>query len=218
MKRYWAVPLSLLLLCATLPAVTSAQTFGGEVDTSYVVYTVAGETAPDGKLALSIIPGRYANRSIKVVSQPSDTILAIVVDSEYMRSEEWSHSEHLKVGQKEPQATASTSLPLGSPRFVIEGRPSTDDRIQVWVNSSAWPDGTTGERLLADGRVGPGHDFGFSTLLKPGPKSPSIEHCCSGGPCGTMCKNCSGTKFECCLGPDCCLIVCEWEANCLTCE
>ncbi len=199
-------------------AVAGDESYGLEIGRSYEIYSIRGETAANGQLALSIIPGRFVDRSIKVVSQPSNTVLAVVLDTDFLKSAEGQIEIRTKTDESEPQATAATSLPEGSPRFVIEGRPATDDRVQVWVNSSLWPDGGSGERLIADGLVGTGHDFGFSTSTKIGPKSPSREHCCWGGPCGTMCIDCGDSRFECCLGPDCCLIVCEWEADCINCE
>jgi hypothetical protein len=187
------------------------------------VVQIEGTGLEDGRLALSVVAGPYADRSIRVVSQPSDTTLAVVVDFEYAKLRAGEKLKNHWTLERAAQGVAITSLPDGAPRLVIGGRPSTDDRIQVWVTSSEAFDPES-EILIADGRVGTGHEFGFSTGYEEGrekgwPIQPlSGYHCCTGPGCGLLCiYNCEDTHFNCCHYP-CCKIFCGWSNDCLSCE
>ncbi len=201
--------LALVGLAVMLPSVGQA-----DEETVYEVISIRGTQTANGRLALAVEAGKLATGSIRVLSQPSNTTLAVVVDPEYKVSAAgvaWA-SEIADAG--EPQASAVTKLPDGAPLLVIPGRPDGDDRVQVWVNGS-WPDGHVGERLVSDGRVGPGNDFGFSSRLST---TRGFSHCCEGPDCSQMCTSCPDSRFTCCTLPGCCRIACGFIVDlCLDC-
>lgn len=179
------------------------------------ILSISGEVVAGDYLRVNITPGPIASQSIRVYSEPSHTPLVFIIDPEFKSSaigESWLKS----VTSDAPlAATVITDLPAGKPAIQIPGRPSTDDRVAVYV-SGEWPDGTEGELLVADGAVGSG-GFSFSvwkTLPKDGTKQGGeFTHCCFGGSCSEMCVNCIDSLFSCCLTP-CCSIYCGWQIPC----
>ncbi len=103
-------------------------------------------------------------------------------------------------------AALSESENKGNPRVVsgplpglfsnvsASARPATDDEIIVWVNGS-WPDGTEGDRLVAENRS-TGNTFGFSVSAAEDLSIDSgVLVCCSGVTCGGVCRTCPSTTF-----------------------
>ncbi len=169
------------------------------------IIDLRGDVVAGNQLRLYIQPGADATRCIRIVSQPSNTVLAVVLDPEYAEQ-----PEGKRLLDKATGAVAVTDLPEGQPALQVPARPAGDDRIAVYVT------GDSGEELLvADALVG-GGAFHFSTaLVEGGPKAGGgFYHCCQGGPCSNMCKTCSGVRFTCCLTDQCCQIYCDWVGNC----
>jgi hypothetical protein len=170
-------------------------------DTRLVV-SVTGDVSADNKiLTLSLEPGEIATHAIRVYSEPSHTLLVAVVDSELGKESDSWQSSWFEVDR--PLALVTTDLPGGMPRVHVAGRPETDDRIAVYVYGT-WPDGTVGETLISDAKVGQ-RSFAFSTSLvvdnaKEGDVPRVYEHCCQGDNCSKMC-----------MMEGCCWIECGWD-------
>lgn len=175
-----------------------------------LVYSIAGDVSADGNLlTLSIKPGEVATHAIRVFSEPSHTLLVAVIDRDFgLKADAW-RSSWIKVDR--PLALVTTDLFDGQPRVHVTGRPKSDDRIAVYVYGS-WPDGSVGETLVSDARVGQ-ESFSFSTSIVQGEEKGGFDtywHCCQGGSCGEMCTTCNDKAFECCLLEGCCWIECGW--------
>lgn len=152
--RKW-IPLLAYLLCsgAGMAAETTAK-----VD----VIRVKGYGG-NGALTLELSPGPAATRAIRVYSEPSHTLLAIVEDKDFAASPQGQKWRKEVSAQQAPRAGSVTDLPEGRPRLVLDSRPTTDDRIATWVFGD-WPDGSAEDRLVGDGKVGNG-DFEFSIAV-----------------------------------------------------
>jgi hypothetical protein len=164
-------------------------------DPSKFVIRVKGEVTEDGQLRLFVEPGPIVTDSVRVHSEPSHTLLAVLVNRNFRQSVE---GEAWLAGVKAaaPDAVIVTGdLQGAKPMIQLSGRPQTDNRIAVWVRG-LWPDGGDEERIIADGLVGNG-DFGFSGFLG------SQEWCCEGPGCDEMCVTCNGHAFTCCMYPQC---------------
>jgi hypothetical protein len=152
--RNW-VPLLAFLLC-------SGSGMAAEMKAKVDVVRVKGYGS-NGALTLEVSAGPAATRAIRVYSEPSHTLLVFVQDTEFAASSEGQKWRSEVSAEQAPRAGSVTNLPEGRPRFVIEGRPATDDRIATWVFGD-WPDGSAEDRLVGDGRVGNG-DFEFSIAV-----------------------------------------------------
>lgn len=193
----------LALVCiVSVPGLAAAGDSNAKV---VPVVELRGDVAAGNQLRLYIQPGAEATRCIRIVSEPSHTVLAVVIDPDYA-----AQPEGKELLDRVTAAVAVTDLPEGQPALQVSARPVADDRIAVFVT------GESGEELLvADVMVGSG-DFHVSTaFVDGGPKAGGgFHHCCLEGPCGQMCTDCSGPQFTCCLTDQCCHIYCGWIANC----
>lgn len=151
--RNWLILLGFLL---------HSSIFGTETKTDIDVIRVKGYDTK-GSLTLEITPGPAATRAIRIYSEPSHTLLAIVEDSGFSSSDQGNKWRSEVLADQAPRSRSVTSLPEGRPRLIIEARPTTDDRIATWVFGD-WPDGSVEDRLVGDGRVGNG-DFEFSIAV-----------------------------------------------------
>lgn len=127
--------------------------------------------ADGGNFTLEIIPGKAATHAIRIYSEPSHTLLALVEDSKFAESDLGKTWHNQVVAEGQPRSGSLTSLPEGRARLFLEGRATSDDRIATWVYGT-WPDGTVEDRLVGDGKVGSG-PFEFSI---------AVEHSAAMGP------------------------------------
>lgn len=190
-----------------------------ERKTSLEVVRVKGQTA-NGILTLEISPGPAATRAIRIYSEPSHTLLAIMEDSKFAADEEGRQWRSQAIAEQQARSGVLTDLPAGHARLFLDSRPVTDDRIAVWVYGE-WPGAPAEDRLAGDAVVGVG-DFEFSIavpLLTPGnPFGPNKEwtHCCYSPYCwgGQTCRTCNTPYFTCCTLGICCAIDCYWVPSC----
>lgn len=118
----------------------------------------------DGEnFTLEIIPGEAATHAIRIYSEPSHTLLALIEDSKFAESDLGKTWRNQVVAEGQPRAGSLTSLPEGRARLFMEARDASDDRIATWVYGT-WPDGTVEDRLVGDGKVGNG-PFEFSIAV-----------------------------------------------------
>jgi hypothetical protein len=158
---------------------------------------------PDGdQLTLTLTPGPAATKAIRVYSEPSHTLLAIVIDDRFATTREGKAWLDLYAAEK-PAALITTQLPDGIAKVSVPARPPKDERVAIYVHGR-WPDGTEKERLIADGTVGQGR-FAFTTHALPG-EDP--QHCCNNANCVNNCTDCTGPRFTCCQMVNCCWIKC----------
>jgi hypothetical protein len=206
-----------LLLTFLMPALAADASADEEMPNQELIVRLAGDVSADGTLlTLSMEPGAVATHAIRVYSEPSHTLLVVAVDQGFVDGlEAWQESW---VEVDRPLASITTDLPDGRARVHVTGRPTADDRIAVYVYGT-WPDGSIGETLVSDAKVGAG-SFAFSTSLVTQGEGPTeYEHCCESANCSKMCKTCADKAFECCLLRDCCWIECGWgTASCTTAE
>lgn len=126
---------------------------GAAPEKSAEILSVKGY-ASAGAFTVEIVPGTAATEAIRVYSEPSHTLLAVVEDADFAATaagQAW----HARVFADMPRSGSKTSLPEGRPRIQLEARPAADDRIVVWVYGS-WPDGKVEDRLVGDHQVGKG--------------------------------------------------------------
>ncbi len=182
-----------------------------------LVHSIVGDVSEDGKLlTISLTPGEVATYAIRVFSEPSHVLLMAVIDSDFAtKADAWRNSW---IELEKPMALVTTDLPDGLARVHVPARPANDNRIAVYVYGS-WPDGSVGEILVSDARVGQG-SFAFSTSITAGDGTRDFglwEHCCQGGSCPLKCVTCESKAFDCCLLDGCCWIECGWGLPHCTC-
>lgn len=127
------------------------------------VIWLKGEAGPAGALTLSIIPGALATQALRIYSEPSHTLLALVLDGDFVKlgdGEKW----RVQKVDEEPRATAITKLPEAVARLTVEAAPKDDTRIAVHVRAD-WPNGKVEDRIVADALVGDLSKFEFSVSL-----------------------------------------------------
>ena len=204
--RFWSraarsMACLLFIVCAVQPAAA-----GEPQDHQVSVVDLRGDVVAGGQLRLYIQPGQAATKSLRIFSEPSHTLLAVVIDTEFAEKPQ---GKALLQEQK-GAAVAVTDLPEGQPALQLPGRPAGDDRVAVYVTGASGE-----EELAADALVGDG-PFHFSTaFVDGGPKTGGgIRHCCEGGPCQEMCVECGTPAFTCCLTDSCCDILCGWAGTC----
>ncbi len=204
--RFWSrAALSMACVLFIVYAVQPAAA-GEPQDHQVSVVDLRGDVVAGGQLRLYIQPGQAATKSLRIFSEPSHTLLAVVIDTEFARQ---AQGKSLLEEQK-GAAVAVTDLPEGQPALQVDGRPAGDDRVAVYVTGASGE-----EELAADALVGNG-PFHFSTaFVDGGPKAGGgIRHCCQGGPCTEMCAECGTPAFTCCLTDSCCDIFCGWAGTC----
>lgn len=181
-----------------------------------LVVAIEGELSLSGILALKLEAGPYTTKAIRIYSEPSHTLLALVTDRSFSESVEGAAWSEQTLAQTMALASIITKLPEGQPLIHLQGRPEKDERIVVEVFGD-WPDGSSELRTMADALVGSG-DFSFSTYIETSGLEKAgiqIEHCCQGGSCKKQkCKECESFAFTCCLLPDCCWIECGHVSGC----
>ncbi len=186
----------LFMVCAVPPAAA-----GGPQGHELAVVDLRGDVGPGGQLKLYIKPGPAATASLRIFSEPSHTLLAVVMDPGFASQPRGK----ALLEEQEGAAVVVTDLPQGQPALQVAGRPAGDDRIAVYVTGASGE-----EQLAADARVG-GGAFHFSTALVEGG---GFRHCCQGGPCGEVCTGCRAAAFTCCLTETCCEAVCGQGGSC----
>lgn len=162
--RNW-ISLLVFLLCSGAP-------IAAETTAKVEVIRVKGYGS-NGALTLELLPGPAATRAIRVYSEPSHTLLAIVEDKDFAASSQGQKWRNEVSAKQAPRAGSVTDLPEGRPRLVLESRPASDDRIATWVFGD-WPDGTAEDRLVGDGKVGNG-DFEFSIAVPTAAAPPAAR-------------------------------------------
>ncbi len=191
----------LFMVCSVPPAAA-----GGPQGHELAVVDLRGDVGPGGQLKLFIQPGPAATASLRIFSEPSHTLLAVVMDPGFASQPRGK----ALLEEQEGAAVVVTDLPQGQPALQVAGRPAGEDRIAVYVTGASGE-----EQLAADARVG-GGAFHFSTaIVKGGTKAGGgFVHCCQGGPCTQMCIDCRSPAFTCCLTDTCCDIFCGWAGTC----
>ena len=200
--------LAALLVLALLVFVSTGASSAEPEDLNLAV-RVQGTIGKGGSLRLAVETGSVATRSLMVFSEPSHTLLLLIVDEVFATTDvgrDWLAG--LRTSTK-PVVTVTTTLPNGEPLVEIKGRPASDDRIVVWALGR---DGTgkPTEMLVADAQVG-NRGFGFSTFVERGTDA-LYRHCCDSEVCGKNCVECGSPKFTCCLNAppmECCWIGCN---------
>lgn len=185
-----------------------------------LIIAVKGEAASEGVYTLAIEPGKFATRAIRIYSEPSHALLALLLDKSFRDSQEGEVWRDATLADQEAMATMTGKLPEARPLLHIRPRPKGDTKIAVWINGS-WPDGATEDRLAAEALVG-GGGFAFSGYFVDSSTIGSekaelkFEWCCSSPNCDEMCKECTGFQFSCCVvgEPECCWIECGWVPAC----
>jgi hypothetical protein len=177
-----------VLVLLTLSLQVAAQEEEDFVVRDDLAAAVSGQLKATGLMTLTVVPGPFAQKAIRIYSEPSHTLLVLILDNEFAKSvaaEPWLADA---LAGQEPLARVTTDLPSGQPRLHMQTRPSADQRIAVWING-VWPDQQEEDLLVADNQVGTG-DFAFSTYLRKvrpasgdQPAAIQWEHCCSGGGC-----------------------------------
>ena len=165
---------------------------------STFIISVKGEVIGNGRgLRLLIQPGNLASRAVRVYSQPSNTLLALLATNDFLASVEGTRWHHEVVLEGESTATVTGSdLTNAEAQLEVGPRPSGDTGIQVWMYAR-WPSGAVEDRLIADGVVGSG-DFAFSGSFPPEAPVDDPTWCCSTQACPTqMCIDCTGVGFTC---------------------
>lgn len=190
-----------------------------------LVVSATGTMLDDTAFQLKIQPGQIAINALRVYSEPSHTLLTVILDRDFSESDAGTTWQRNVLGEGLPGSMLLTQRASEPVTLFTVARPRSDQRVVVWLNG-VLPDGTDGDRIVADGQVGPG-DFSFSMYWETpvasdggGPLAPGVGHpCCSNGPCGQHCTDCEGPAFTCCLlgWPDCCWIACGHNTNCLLC-
>ncbi len=129
--------------------------------------SVKGSTS-NGQMKLELAFGHCVTRGVRIYSEPSHTLLALIADRTFRKTTEgeaWLRSHQ---DATPPGAVIISDLPAAQPNVVIGSkRPPSDDRIAVWINGNFPLIGEV-DRLVADGRVGAG-DFAFRTSLESAP-------------------------------------------------
>lgn len=213
---------TLLFLAANLSAEQPVcRPSGGGKTTSVDVVSVKGENHKDGTMTLTITPGSPASRAIRVYSEPSHTLLAVMEDSKYASTEEGRQWRSKTIAEQQPRSGILTRLPGGPVQLHLDGRPVLDDRVAVWVNG-VWRGVPFEDMLVADAVVG-NADFGYSIAVPLvaagdtfGGPSKQWEHCCVGSGCwsGQVCTICNTPYFTCCTLGICCSVECYWVPSC----
>jgi hypothetical protein len=106
-----------------------------------------------GRLQLTLTPGPPATKAVRVYSEPSHTLLLLVVDPDFRKSREgkaWLE----KNAKAAPKATVTTELPSGRPSVEVPPLPAGDEKVAVWVFGS-WPDGREEDRKFESGKLDP---------------------------------------------------------------
>lgn len=173
-----------------------APAFAEDIPQGSLRVRLAATPKADGTLEITLYATAPATRYLKVLSQPSNTPLLLLLD----------HGAG-SFGQEERQAwtkaggaVVETSLEETAPRVGGLQRPAGDTGILVIAGRAG------GELVLADAKVGSG-GFSFSVNWREG----GFTHCCENPPCGYRCVDCSGPAFACCGSP--CQIPCG-HVNC----
>ncbi|MEM9293072.1 MAG: hypothetical protein AAGD01_15430 [Acidobacteriota bacterium] len=183
-----------LFLCfsfATVPV--SAQGSTAEAD-----LIVIGSSSANGDLQLRLEFGEAFQHGAKIYSEPSHTLLALVLGIDYAKTSE---GQTLRGDTEVTQRTAvvTTTMPGGAPSLGGLWPQASDDRIAVWT--------LTGENaeLIADAKTDL-RQFEFEVSLSDPsvPATPTseirnkvIKHCSSSpcaleGMCGRNAKNAWG--------------------------
>jgi len=138
-----------------------------EAEGSILAIDLKGEVINNGAgLRLQVIPGPIATKAIRIYSQPSNTLMLLILQEAFAATE--AGQQWVRQGlDVTPQATVTTpDLATAEMQVEVSSRPSGDNRVQVRIFGN-WPDGLEQDRLISDGLVGAGN-FGFRTSLPPG--------------------------------------------------
>lgn len=130
-------------------------------DNASHLYELTGSRSASGELTLGLVVGQDVTNAVRVVSEPSQTLLLVVVDEEFAATK--SGAAWLAEHEGNARALAHTDLPAGATRVTVPAPPAGDDRIAVWLFGT-WS-GEAEERLVADARVEPRESFELSGSL-----------------------------------------------------
>jgi hypothetical protein len=218
-RNVWGAVLLPLLLPQLVQAQPTRPAAAGHKE---LVVRVQGARAPGGLYQLQIEPGFAASKAIRVYSEPSHTLLAVMASNEFLTSDEGRAWLASNVPAAQLATAASSRLVHSQITVLASPRPPGDTGVALWVNG-AWPDGTTADQLVADATVGT-NAFGFSVYTVSDPKAASggvrpylFSHCCSSPGCiEEQCVACTTPRFTCCLvgEPGCCWAVCGHSQDC----
>jgi hypothetical protein len=218
-RHVWGVVLSSLLLSQLVQAQPTRPPAAG---TKELVVRVQGARAPGGPYQLQIEPGFAASKAIRVYSEPSHMLLAVMASTEFLTSAEGRAWLASNVPAAQLATAASSKLVQSQITVLASPRPPGDTGVAVWVNG-VWPDGTTADQLVADATVG-ANAFGFSIYTVSDAKAASggvhaylFSHCCSSPGCNEpQCVQCTTPAFTCCMlgEPGCCWAVCGHSQAC----
>lgn len=174
---------------------------------SELKYSVHGKRT-DNHLLLTVEFGDIDTKAVSIYSEPSHTLLAVFIDSEFSKSKEgqyWEEDNILPYGA----GAVARAIPQREESILhVPARPKADDQIDVWFTMIDHS-GHTSNELQSHGVYGSGV-FGFKVYKTP--SGPEIV-CCSSDECETEACGCDPKKHMCCvLGePECCFIKCNIE-------
>lgn len=234
-----ARPLLLLLILSLLSqdrllAQTAAASEDPRVGKTLIA-EVEGVYREDRTLDLTIRRGPAATNAVRLFSEPSHTLLAVLIDSEYLKTS--SGAAFLSAAKSQGRPRIATS-PLRTDSAgnvlpsttLIKGvhRPPSDDSLVLWVNSKivvtrglnidsspSEEEHAPGDQRVSTTELEAGKPFHFASYYDPA--TLTAEYCCVSPDCGIICTSCDTRLYNCCTMPYwkcCCLIHCPpWRCT-----
>ncbi len=158
---------------------------------------VSGDLISDEAYDLHIIPSDFATDAIVIHLEPSNQVLAVVIDSEYSSTEEGKGLLRY-INAVEPSVVIETDLPMGQAQVTIappDFRNSQSVKVTVFGENSVGKFG----HLIARAMVRSLEHFSFESGVNFNNDGTilSFRHCCTCGTCGEMCVTCDTAYFSC---------------------
>jgi hypothetical protein len=207
--------LLLLAVAASHEAALAECTKVARPSPSALVVKLNVTETPD-TVRMTIRTGPVVDRSVRVYSEPSHTLMAVLIDSDFKVTDDgrsWLDSLQGRRG-----AEAMMTVPLSSENaaeFVLarSGRPAEDDSYGVWAYGGRLPDQLV---VNAHSRA---PAWGVSASLPDGEAGqnrivPMFTLCCSSTNCPEECVSCTERNFGCCATPPCCGACCPRCIDC----
>lgn len=151
-----------------------------------LVFELAGRPAADaGKLDLFIAPGPVLTKALRVYSEPSHTLLVVLIDDEFIRSDAgraWltnsGGGERARVVQQLRPRRPSSDVAnhagaiqstVTHSRVTVNSRPAEDTKLVIFAYSDRWAAGeTVADREVVEAHVR-GDTFSFAYADNPRP-------------------------------------------------
>lgn len=124
---------------------------------STLLVRVKGSTAAD-RMRLEVAPGAAIDRAVRIYSEPSHTLVAVVIDPDFRRSTAGTEWLLRATTGSTGHAIATRSLRGSETEFSLPAtvRAAGDEAFAVWAYGERFDD-----RLVVDVKVNPA-DWGFS--------------------------------------------------------